>query len=70
MKYIILIVFILFVIYAFIENFCLLTVRREELGKGVRIVHLSDLHRKRFGRNNIRLCEKVKEQSFVCGNDS
>ncbi|WP_028517583.1 metallophosphoesterase [Ruminococcus flavefaciens] len=62
MKYIILIVFILFVIYAFIENFCLLTVRREDLGKGVRIVHLSDLHRKRFGRNNIRLCEKVKEQ--------
>ena len=62
MKYIILIVFILFVIYAFIENFCLLTVRREDLGKGVRIVHLSDLHRKRFGKKNIRLCEKVKEQ--------
>ena len=62
MKYIILIVIVLFVIYALFENFCLLTVRREELGKGVRIVHLSDLHRRHFGKNNIRLCEKVKEQ--------
>ncbi|WP_295066864.1 metallophosphoesterase [Ruminococcus sp.] len=65
MKYIILIVIVivLFVIYALIENFFLLMVRREKLGNGIRIVHLSDLHRKRFGRNNIRLCEKVKELS-------
>ena len=63
MKYIILIVIILFVIYAFTENFCILTVRREKLGKGIKIAHLSDLHRRHFGANNIRLCEKVKEQS-------
>ena len=59
MKYIILAVFLLFAVYTVAENFCILTVRREKPGSGIRIVHLSDLHRRRFGRENERLIRRV-----------
>lgn len=31
--------------------------------EGVKIVHLSDLHGKRFGKGNLKLLDKIKEQS-------
>lgn len=39
-----------------------LTVRRERLGKGVKIAHISDLHKRRFGRDNVHLCDRVKSE--------
>lgn len=63
MKYIILIVIFLFVLYTIAENACILTVRRERLGKGIKIAHLSDLHRRNFGENNARLCRRVRRES-------
>ena len=62
MIYIILLVVILLAVYAAAENLYILTVRREKTGSGIRIAHLSDLHRRRFGRNNERLCRKVRAE--------
>ncbi|MBQ8296293.1 MAG: metallophosphoesterase [Ruminococcus sp.] len=58
MKNIILLV-ILFGLYVLIENRFMLRVRREKLGSGVRIAHVADLHKRRFGSNNERLCGKI-----------
>lgn len=63
MKIVILIVILLLIVYAAIENILVLSVRREKLGNGIRIAHISDLHRRRFGRDNERLCRKVRELS-------
>ena len=62
MKYILLSAIILFLLYVIYENFFMLVVRREKLGSGVKIVHLSDLHKRTFGRDNYRLCRKVREE--------
>ena len=52
-----------FLLYALYENLFMLTVRREKLSSGgIRIVHLSDLHKKCFGRENSRLCRKVRAE--------
>lgn len=51
-----------FTAYALYENRFMLTVRREKLGSGVKIVHLSDLHKKQFGKGNSRLCRKVRAE--------
>lgn len=59
MKIFIIIVIIIFIIYAIIENTVILSVRREKLGNGLKIAHISDLHKKRFGKNNSRLCRKI-----------
>ncbi|WP_298528482.1 metallophosphoesterase [uncultured Ruminococcus sp.] len=63
MVYIILAVIAAFAVYAFIENKLLLRVRREELGGNIKAVHLSDLHKRRFGRDNSRLCKAVERES-------
>lgn len=63
MVYIILAVIAAFAVYAFIENKLLLRVRREELGGNIKAVHLSDLHKRRFGRENSRLCKAVERES-------
>ncbi len=63
MKYIILIVMILFLIYAVCENAFMLVVRHEKLDIGIRIAHISDLHKKRFGKENSHLCSKVEAES-------
>lgn len=39
-----------------------LTVRHERLGQGVKIAHISDLHKRRFGRDNTRLCDRVRSE--------
>jgi len=60
-----------FAVYAIIENKFLLTVRHENLGGGVRIAHISDIHKRRFGSGNSRICEKVRQEKpdmiFVTG---
>lgn len=61
MKYILLFL-ILFVIYVLFENRCVLAVRHEKTGSGIRIAHISDLHKRRFGRDNSWLCGKVRRE--------
>lgn len=67
----ILIVIFLFAIYAAAENILFLTVRRERLGSGIKIVQISDLHKRRFGKGNSRICDKVKAEKpdliFITG---
>ena len=58
-----LIAVIIFLLYALFENFFMLTVRREKLGSGVKIVHLSDLHKRCFGKENSRLCRRVRAEN-------
>lgn len=48
--------------YLVFENFFLLRIRRERLGQGVRILHISDLHRRRFGRDNCRLIGAARSE--------
>ncbi len=63
MRYIIPIV-IIFLLYVIIENVFMLRVRRETFRSGgIKIAHAADLHKKRYGRNNRRLCEAVKAGS-------
>lgn len=47
-------------IYVAAENLLMLKTRHERLGTGIRAVHISDLHRRTFGRNNSRLCKRVR----------
>lgn len=39
-----------------------LTVRRERLENGVKLAHISDLHKRRFGRDNAYLCDRVRSE--------
>lgn len=55
----IILIVILLIVYFFAENIFMLRVRREKLGSGVRIAHVADLHKRKFGKNNARLCEKI-----------
>ena len=54
-----------------IESFFLLTVRCEKYGGDLKIVQISDLHRRCFGKNNIDLINKTAELSpdviFITG---
>ncbi|WP_297958797.1 metallophosphoesterase [uncultured Ruminococcus sp.] len=63
MIYIILLVAILLAVYAAAENLYILTVRREKLGSGIKIAHLSDLHRRSFGSDNSRLISRVRAEN-------
>ena len=52
-------------LFVWLNNSWLVTTRYNVdigLGKGVKIVHLSDLHGKRFGRKNIKLVKKVADE--------
>lgn len=60
---IIILLVIALLIYAFIENRFLLLVRREKFGRGIKIAHISDLHKRSFGRNNIRISKKIEKES-------
>lgn len=50
------------IVYGVAENTIMLKTRRERLGKGICAVQISDLHRKTFGRDNRRLCERVRRE--------
>ena len=52
MIYLILIIIGIFLLYAVIENAFMLCVRREKFGGDIKVVHISDLHKKRFGKYN------------------
>lgn len=61
---IILVLIILFGIYAFFENRAMLCIRRKKIGSGnIRIAHLGDLHTRSFGKNNSRLCAKIADEA-------
>lgn len=59
--------FALIALFVWFNNSCIKTtkysVNTEKLSQTVRIVHLSDLHGKSFGKRNEKLIEKVKKQS-------
>ncbi|MBP3747725.1 MAG: metallophosphoesterase [Ruminococcus sp.] len=63
MIYLILIIIGIFLLYAVIENAFMLCVRREKFGGDIKVVHISDLHKKRFGKYNKRLCRIVERES-------
>lgn len=55
-------IIIAFILYAVTENILFLVTRTEFFNKGqdkIKIIHLSDLHRRSFGKNNIRLIKKI-----------
>ena len=56
----------LLALFVWFNNSCIKTTRlefeSEKLEKGVKIVHLSDLHGKSFGKNNVRLVKKVSAE--------
>lgn len=53
------------------ENTLLLDIRREKLGKGVKILHISDLHFRTFGKNNSRIVRAAEQEApdliFITG---
>lgn len=57
--------------YAVYENAASLSLRYESLGSGIRIAHISDIHRRRFGRNNRRITSLVASEKpdliFITG---
>lgn len=60
---IILILAELLLIWFIIENMLILSVRCEKIGsRGIKIVHLSDLHKRSFGEKNERLIKLVDAQ--------
>lgn len=62
---------VLFAGYVFAENKLMLRTRREYFGNDVRIAHISDLHRRSFGKNNSRICRLVRRENpdiiFITG---
>lgn len=58
--------------YIFLENKFMLRIRHEFSGKnGVKIAHISDLHKSRFGKNNSRICRILRRENpdviFITG---
>ena len=62
MIYALIVIMLVFFVYASVENIFILKVRHEKLGGKLRIVQVSDLHKRRFGRKNSRLCRLVEEE--------
>lgn len=50
-------------IYAAAENLLMLINRHERLGKGICAVHISDLHKRTFGRDNKILCGIIRRKN-------
>lgn len=62
----------LFAGYVILENKFMLKTRREYFKKnGVKIAHISDLHKRRFGENNSRICKIINRENpdiiFITG---
>lgn len=58
--------------YVILENKFMLKTRREYFKKnGVKIAHISDLHKRRFGENNSRICRILRRENpdiiFITG---
>ncbi|MBR5683851.1 MAG: metallophosphoesterase [Ruminococcus sp.] len=63
MIYFVIAVIVIFAVYAVYENVFCLKVRHEKLGSGVKVAHISDLHHRKFGRDNIKLVNKVRAEA-------
>ncbi len=63
MIYFVIAFIVVFTIYAVYENVFCLTVRHEKFGSGVKVAHISDLHHRKFGKDNIKLINKVKSEA-------
>lgn len=64
MKIFLIITAVLLIMCAVAENRILLVTRREKLGdRGITVAHLSDLHKRCFGKNNCRLIERTKREN-------
>ncbi|MBQ8350036.1 MAG: metallophosphoesterase [Ruminococcus sp.] len=50
-------------LYALMENTVMLRVRHENLGGDIKAAHISDLHKRSFGRNNSRICRKIEREA-------
>ncbi|MCM1507359.1 MAG: metallophosphoesterase [Ruminococcus flavefaciens] len=57
--------------YIFLENKLMLCTRREYFGDGIKIAHISDIHKRRFGKNNSRICRIISHENpdiiFITG---
>ena len=66
---------VLSAVYIFLENKFILKIRREFSGKNnkndIKIAHISDLHKNRFGDNNSRICRVLRREKpdiiFITG---
>ncbi len=56
-------VFFVGALYVLTENTVMLRVRHEKLGKGIKAAHISDLHKRKFGHDNSRLCSIIKREA-------
>lgn len=68
----IIILLVLFIaVYGIIENTLILTVRREDFGGNIKAAHISDLHKRRFGRGDSRICRLLEKEApdviFITG---
>ena len=62
---------LLLTLYLITENTLIMRVRHKRFGKGVRIMHISDIHKRRFGKNNCRISDAAKREkpdmTFITG---
>lgn len=62
---------VIFAAYVLIENTAVLTMRHEDFGGDIKIAHISDLHKRSFGKGNINICKKIKAENpdliFISG---
>lgn len=62
---------VLFAGYVFAENRLMLDTRREYFGNDIKIAHISDVHKRRFGKNNSRICRLIRRENpdivFITG---
>lgn len=65
MKYLIILavmIAVILAVYIAFENLFMLKIRRERFGKGIRIMHISDIHKRRFGKDNCHISEVAKAE--------
>lgn len=57
--------------YIFAENKIILAKRHEYIGNDIKIAHISDVHKRRFGKDNFRICRLVSRENpdiiFITG---
>lgn len=62
---------VLFAGYVFAENRIMLHTRREYFGNDIKIAHISDVHKRRFGKDNSRICRLIRRENpdiiFITG---
>lgn len=68
---ILIVLFLILSVQTVIESKLILKVRHEELGGNIKIVHVADLHKRTFGKGNIRLIQSISKENpdviFISG---